>query len=64
VVRNAKGKVMTRASSVPVKVNRWLKLRIRTYSIHSAGVYTVELRARDRAGNWQKGWTKARLTIR
>jgi hypothetical protein len=55
---------MTRLSSVPVKVNQWCRLRIRTYAIHAPGVYTVGLCAKDRAGNWQKGWTRVRLTIR
>jgi autotransporter-associated beta strand protein len=64
VVRNAKGKVMTRSSAVPVGVNTWLRLRVSTWAIHAPGAYTVELRAKDRAGNWQKGWTSVRLTIR
>ena len=64
VVRDARGRVMTRSSSVPVKVNRWLKLRVSTWAIHEAGKYTMELRAKDLAGNWQRGWTRVRLTIR
>jgi autotransporter-associated beta strand protein len=64
VVRSRSGKVMTRSSSVPVIVNRWLRIRVSTYAIHTPGVYTVSLRAKDRAGNWQRGWTRARLTIR
>ncbi len=64
VVRDSRGRVMTRSSSVPVKVNRWLKLRVSTWAIHEAGRYTVELRAKDLAGNWQRGWTRVRLTVR
>jgi hypothetical protein len=63
-VRSASGKVMTRSSSVPVLVNTWLKVRVSTYAIHAPGVYTVTLRARDLAGNWQKGSTKVRMTVR
>ena len=36
------GKVMTRSSSIPVTVNRWLKVRVSTYAIHAPGVYTVD----------------------
>ena len=64
VVRDARGRVVTRSSSVPVKVNRWLRLRVTTWAIHEAGKYTMELRAKDLAGNWQRGWTRVRLTIR
>ena len=64
VVRSPSGKVMTRSSSTPVTVNKWLKIRVSTYAIHAAGVYTVSLRAQDFAGNWQKGSTKVRMTVR
>jgi hypothetical protein len=64
VVRDPKGRFVTRSSSVPVAVNRWLRLQIRTKAIHKTGVYTIQLRARDRAGNWQKGWTTVRMTVR
>ena len=64
VVSDRSGRVMTRSSSVPVQVNRRLKLRVSTWAIHRAGAYTMELRAKDLAGNWQRGWTRVRLTIR
>jgi len=64
VVRDRSGKVMTRSSSVPAPVNKWLRIRVSTCAIHVPGVYTVCLRARDLAGNLQNGWTKVRMTVR
>jgi hypothetical protein len=57
------GRALTRASSTPVTVNQWHVLRIKTGSL-SPGTYLVTLRAKDTAGNFQRGVTHVRLTIR
>ena len=57
------GQALTRSSSVPVSVNRWHTLQIKTGRL-SPGTYLVTLRAKDRAGNFQRGVTHVRLTIR
>jgi hypothetical protein len=56
------GRALTRASSVPVTVNEWHALRIKTGRL-SPGTYLVTLRAMDKAGNFQRGVTHVRLTI-
>jgi|GEM_PF-1432239 len=62
VVVDARGRALTKASSVPASVNRWHAQRIKTGSLRP-GTYTVVLRAKDRAGNFQKGVTRVRLTV-
>jgi hypothetical protein len=56
------GRALTRASSIPVTVNQWHVLRIKTGSL-SPGTYLVTLRAMDKAGNFQRGVTHVHLTI-
>jgi hypothetical protein len=62
VVVDADGRALTRASTVPVSTNRWRSLRLST-GMPSPGCYTVVLRAMDRAGNFQRGVTHARLRV-
>jgi hypothetical protein len=62
VTRLGGGRALTRASSLPVTVNQWHTLRIKTGSL-SPGAYLVTLRAMDKAGNFQRGVTHVRLTI-
>jgi hypothetical protein len=63
VVVNSAGKTLTRSSTQPVSTNAWHRIRISTARL-TPGTYTVALRAMDRAGNYQKGVTRVRLTIR
>ena len=57
------GKALTRSSTLPVSTNAWHRIRVSTARL-APGTYTVVLRAVDRAGNFQKGVTHVRLTIR
>ncbi len=57
------GKALTRSSTLPVSTNAWHRIRVSTARL-APGTYTVVLRAVDRAGNFQKGVTRVRLTIR
>jgi len=63
VVADAGGRILTRASSLPVSVNGWHTLRMRTGRL-AAGTYTVAIRAMDKAHNFQRGVTRIRLTVR
>jgi len=63
VVADAGGRILTRASSLPVTVNGRHTLRIKTGRL-AAGTYTVVLRAMDKAHNFQRGVTRVRLTVR
>jgi hypothetical protein len=57
------GRTFTRASTLPVTVNAWHALQVKTGRL-SPGAYLVTLRAMDKAGNFQRGVTHVRLTIR
>jgi hypothetical protein len=57
------GRALTRSSSRPVTTNARHTLRVSTRSLRP-GTYLVVLRAVDRAGNYQRGVTRAWLTVR
>jgi hypothetical protein len=63
VVSDARGKVLTRASTLPVTTNARHTIRVRTGGL-APGVYHVSWRAVDAAGNFQRGITVTTLTVR
>jgi hypothetical protein len=63
VVVDAAGRALTRSSSRPATTNARHTLRVSTRSLRP-GTYLVALRAVDRAGNFQRGMTRVRLTVR
>jgi hypothetical protein len=63
LVRDAAGEQVTRSATVPVTTNARHTVRIKARGLRP-GVYTVYLRATDRAGNDQNGWSKATLTVK
>jgi len=63
VVVDSSGHALTRASTRPAPANAWRTLRVSTRAL-APGAYTVVLRAVDIAGNFQRGVTRTRLTVR
>jgi len=63
VVSDARGHIVTRSSTRPVTTNARHTVRVSTAGL-APGTYRVALRARDRAGNFQRGVTAVRLTVR
>jgi hypothetical protein len=63
VVKNAAGRIVTKAATNPVKTNARHTVRIKALTL-SPGTYRVLLHAADRAGNAQRGWTVTTLTVR
>lgn len=63
VVADARGHVLTRASSRLVKANTARTIRVRTGGL-APGAYRVAWRAVDAAGNFQRGMTVTTLTVR
>ena len=63
VVKNAAGRIVTKAATNPVKTNARHTVRIKALMLRP-GTYRVLLHAVDRAGNAQRGWTVTTLTVR
>ena len=63
VVSDARGRVLTRSSTLPVTANAAHTIRVRTGGL-AAGTYRVSWRARDAAGNVQRGVTVTTLRVR
>ena len=63
VVLDAAGRALTRSSTRPATTSRWHRISIKTSAL-APGAYTVVLRARDAAGNFQRGVTRTRLTVK
>jgi hypothetical protein len=63
VVSDARGRVLTRSSTLPVTTNASHTVRVRTAGL-APGTYRVEWRAVDSAGNRQRGVTVTTLTVR
>jgi hypothetical protein len=63
VVSDASGRVLTKSSTRPATTNAWHTMRISTRAL-SPGTYRVALRARDAAGNFQRGLTVTTLQVR
>ena len=62
-ILNARGRVLRRASSLPVTTNARHAIRVRTGHL-APGKYRVEWRAVDAAGNPQRGATVTTLRVR
>jgi hypothetical protein len=63
VVSDAGGRVLTRSSTLPVTTNTKHTIRVRTGGL-APGVYRVAWRAKDAAGNYQRGVTVTTLRVR
>ena len=63
VVSDARGLVLTRSSTHPVTTNAAHTVRVRTGGL-APGTYRVAWRARDAAGNFQRGLTVTTLHVR
>lgn len=63
MVADAAGHILTRSSARSMTTNRWHTIGISTRRL-APGAYRVALRAMDRAGNFQRGVTAVRLTVR
>jgi len=62
-VLDARGRVLTRASTLPVTTNASHTVRVRTAGL-APGTYRVAWRAVGAAGNVQRGVTHGTLTVR
>jgi hypothetical protein len=62
-ILDARGRVLTRASTLPVTTNARHTVRVRAGFL-APGTYRVEWRAVDAAGNYQRGVTVTTLRVR
>jgi hypothetical protein len=63
VVSDARRRVLTRSSTLPVTTNTGHMIRVRTGGL-APGTYRVAWRALDSAGDFQRGVTVSTLQVR